>query len=225
MRKLIIALLILFTVPAAFNPGCVAASSVTKKIIVIDAGHGGWDPGKVGKNKELEKDINLAIAEDLQVLLEFGGAVVFLTRAGDAALGDTKNSDLKARTAMPTDMQADIFISIHQNAYPNEKVRGAQAFYFKDSDEGKRLAQAIQKRIGSWLDTDNDKEAGANQSYYLLKKSQTPAVIIECGFFTNPGELKMLTEEGYQEKMAWAIYLGILDYFKGGQDAESDDVE
>ena len=197
-------------------PCTVFAASVNKKIIVIDAGHGGWDPGKVGENEALEKDINLAIAEDLQILLEIGGAIVFLTRGSDVALGDTKNADLKARAAMPTDMQADIFVSIHQNAFPSEKVRGAQAFYYGDSENSKRLAETIQGRIRSYLDVANRKEAKADTSYFLLKRTQTPAVLIECGFLTNSQERRMLMEENYQEKMAWALYLGILDYFAFG---------
>ena len=187
--------------------------SVNKKVIVIDAGHGGWDPGKVGKNNILEADINLAIAEDLQILLDLAGATVFLTRAQDAALADTKNADLSARAAMPTDMQAHIFVSIHQNAYRTSNVRGAQTFYYSGSQESKQLAEAIQARLRSFLDIENRMEAKSDDNYYLLKKTATPAVIVECGFLTNDAEAQMLTREGYQEKVAWGIYLGILDYF------------
>ena len=215
MRRFFVYLIALCTFFTFFSPNAAAfASSVNKKVIVVDAGHGGWDPGKVGKNDEQEKDINLVIAERLQMLLELGGATVFLTRATDVALGDSKNADLKARTAMPTDMQAHIFVSIHQNAFPSEKVKGAQAFYFDGSAEGKRLAEAIQGRICSYLDVSNRKEAKAHADYFVLKKSATPAVLVECGFLTNPEELRLLAEENYQERMAWAIYLGILDYFK-----------
>jgi len=215
LRRFLVYLIALCTFFAFFSPNAaIFASSVNKKIIVIDAGHGGWDPGKVGKNDELEKDINLIIAERLQMLLELGGATVFLTRATDVALGDTKNTDLKARTTMPTDMQAHIFVSIHQNAFPSDKVKGAQAFYFDGSDEGKRLAEAIQERIRSYLDVSNRKEAKAHSDYFVLKKSATPAVLVECGFLTNSEELRLLVDENYQERMAWAIYMGILDYFK-----------
>ena len=192
--------------------------SVNKKIIVIDAGHGGWDPGKVGKNDIMEADINLAIAEDLQILLELAGATVFMTRAEDVALGDTKNSDLAARTAMPSDMKADIFVSIHQNAFHTDKVSGAQTFYYDASGESKRLAEAIQARLRGFLDAENRKEAKADDNYYLLKKTAGPAVIIECGFLTNDKEAQMLTREDYQEKVAWGIYLGILDYFTSVDD-------
>ena len=212
MRKLGIIFAVIF-LAAAFTPFGVFAMSVNKKVIVIDAGHGGWDPGKVGKNDVLEKDINLAIAEDLQMMLEQGGAIVFLTRAEDKALGDTKNTDLTARCVMPTDMQADIFVSIHQNAYPQESVSGAQVFYYGDSENSKRLAESIQGHMRSFLDEENRKEAKANEDYYLLKKTATPAVIVECGFLTNHAEAMRLSREDYQEKVAWAIYVGILDYF------------
>ena len=192
--------------------------SANKRIIVIDAGHGGWDPGKVGKNDIMEADINLAIAEDLQILLDIAGATVFLTRAEDIALGDTKNTDLAARTAMPSNMQADIFVSIHQNAFHTDKVSGAQTFYYDTSGESKRLAEAIQARLRSFLDTENRKEAKADDNYYLLKKTSTPAVIVECGFLTNNEEAQMLAREDYQEKVAWSIYLGILDYFDTAAD-------
>jgi len=196
-----------------FNPAAVFATSAAKKIIVIDPGHGGWDPGKVGKNNVLEKDINLAIAEDLQVLLETAGATVFLTRAEDTALGDKKNADLTARANMPADMQADIFISIHQNAFATERAKGAQTFYYGDSEDSHRLAQAIQTRMQEFLNQDNNKTATANSGYFVLKKTQTPAVLVECGFLTNSDDLQKLATENYQEKVAWGIYLGILDYF------------
>ena len=203
----------------AAQPCQVSANTLSagKKIIVIDAGHGGWDPGKVGKNDILEADINLAIAEDLQILLEMAGATVFLTRAEDVALADTKNTDLAARAAMPTDMQADIFISIHQNAYHTSNVKGAQTFYYDNSGQSKHLAESVQARLISFLDTENRKEAKANDNYFLLKKTATPAIIVECGFLTNDAEAEKLSRQDYQEKVAWGIYLGILDYFSNNK--------
>ena len=214
MRRFFMTLIALFAVVVIFNPSPVFATTVIKKVVVIDAGHGGWDPGKIGKNDTLEKDINLAIAEDLQALLELGGATVFLTRADDNALADRKNADLTARANMPTDMKADIFISIHQNSFGNAGVSGAQAFYYDGSEESQRLAEAVQGRIRGWLDTENRKEAKADSSYFLLKKTQTPAVIVECGFLTNEGDALKLVQENYQERVAWAVYLGVLDYFE-----------
>jgi len=218
LRRLGLALTVFFTAIAIIyaQPNLEVFAntlSANKKVIVIDAGHGGWDPGKLGINDTIEADINLAIAEDLQVLLDSAGATVFLTRAGDNALGDTKNTDLAARANMPCNMQAHIFISIHQNAFHTSKVSGAQTFYYGDSDQSKQLAEAIQASLRSFLDNENRKEAKADDSYYLLKKTATPAVIVECGFLTNEAEAQLLSREDYQEKVAWGIYLGILDYF------------
>ena len=213
MRRIGICIVVFLVALTFFSPNEVLATSANKKVIVIDAGHGGWDPGKVGKNDVLETDINLAIAEDLQTMLEMGGAIVFMTRAEDKALGDTKNADLSARCAMPTDMLADIFVSIHQNAYHTSDVSGAQTFYYGDSIESKCLAEAVQERMRGFLDTENRKEAKANENYYLLKKTAITAIIVECGFLTNDEEAGKLVREDYQEKVAWAIYIGILDYF------------
>jgi len=189
------------------------ALSTNGKIVVIDAGHGGWDPGKVSCQNHEEADINLAIAGMLQMYLEGAGATVFTTRAADVALGDNKKADLHARSVLPGNMQADLLVSIHQNAYGKPSVRGAQVFYYEGSEQSKKLAEAIQAQIKEFLDGGNRMQAKGNSSYYLLKESATPAVIVECGFLTNHDEMTKLACGDYQQKVAWAIYLGILDYF------------
>jgi N-acetylmuramoyl-L-alanine amidase len=204
----------LIALAAAFS--ALMALSVNQKIIVVDAGHGGWDPGKISRDNHEEAAINLEIAEQLQVLLEAGGAIVFRTRIDDVALGDTKRTDLRARTAMPAEMQADLFISIHQNAFPQANVKGAQAFYNEGSQDSRRLAEAIQTRICSSLDPENRKKAKGDKAYFLLKETATTAVIVECGFLTNDEDVARLVNEEYQRKIAWAIYLGIADYFAQG---------
>ena len=186
--------------------------SISKKVVVIDAGHGGWDPGKVGINNAEEAAINLQIAEYLQMYLQLGGAMAFLTRADDIALADRKNADLAARSAMPTDLLADIFISIHQNAFNSPDVKGAQVFYYEGSDEGARLAEAIQDSLAANLSNSGKKPKGGT-SYYLLENSKTPAIIIECGFLTNHDEAQKLTTSEYQQQVAWAIYIGLMNYF------------
>ena len=190
------------------------ALGVNKSVIVIDAGHGGWDPGKVSSCGEEEHAINLAISDFLQQHLETSGAIVFRTRSEDAALGDTKRTDMRARADMPAQMQADLFISIHQNAFTKENVKGAQTFYYEGSEISKQLAEAIQARIKSSLDTQNRMEAKGNDSYFVLKETGTPAVLVECGFLTNPDELSKLKTEEYQQKVAWAIFLGISDFLE-----------
>ncbi|MCL2354160.1 MAG: N-acetylmuramoyl-L-alanine amidase [Defluviitaleaceae bacterium] len=189
------------------------AGAASKKVIVIDPGHGGWDPGKISSEGHKEADINLAIAKKLQFYLEHGGAVTFLTRSGDEALANKKRADLAARVAFVSDFDADLFISIHQNAFEQPSVRGAQVFYYEDSIEGEALADAIQKSIQTIADKDNKMSIKGGTSYFILKESSSPAVIVECGFLTNQRDLENLITDEYQEKLAWSIYLGIVDYF------------
>lgn len=189
------------------------AMPTNKKVIVIDAGHGGWDPGKVSVSGVEEKDINLLIAEKLQVLLEQSGAYVIVTRDDDTALADDKRSDLHKRRVIADTSDADIFVSIHQNSYHAESVRGAQAFYYGDSESGTKLAAAIQKQISTYLEPKNKRPSQANTNYYVLKKTLAPSVLVECGFLSNYGDTKKLTDDEYQERVAWTIYMGIINYF------------
>jgi N-acetylmuramoyl-L-alanine amidase len=188
---------------------------VSKKIILIDAGHGGFDPGKIGDKDTLEKDINLQIAAKLQAYLEQGGSFVLMTRVDDDALAGTKSGDMEIRRQTANNSKADVYISIHQNSYPDSSVKGAQAFYFDDSENSKRLAECIQAEISSFADPANKREAKANSDYYVLKRTKMPAVIVECGFLTNYSDMKRLENDEYQEKIAWAIYKGIINYFEG----------
>lgn len=194
----------------------VFAMPVNKKVIVLDAGHGGWDPGKtVGKGKSMvvEKDINLQIVEKLRTLLEFGGAVVFTTRAEDVALAKTKDADLTARVRLANAVKADLFVSIHQNSFPSASVSGTQIFYYSGSPEGKRLAEITQAKVKTHLNPKNRFIAKPNSEYFMLKRSTSPAILAECGFLTNYAELKLLTDGAYQDKIAWTLYLSILEYF------------
>ncbi len=183
-------------------------------VVVLDAGHGGWDPGKTGTAGANEKELNLAIVEKLAEYLELGGAEVILTRGDDAALGDGKGTDMAERKRIVNESGGDIMVSIHQNAFPSAKVRGAQVFYHNSSGNGKLLAECVQESLRSRVDDSNHRQAKENTSYYILKTTEIPAVIVECGFLSNYEEEKLLNDEGYQEKIAWAIYCGILDYFE-----------
>ncbi|HOA80300.1 MAG TPA: N-acetylmuramoyl-L-alanine amidase CwlD [Defluviitaleaceae bacterium] len=190
-----------------------------KRVIIIDPGHGGFDPGKMGINGAHEKDINLAIALKLQAYLEQSGAYVVITRNTDEGLneeGDTnkKRSDMRKRKELINSSEGDILISIHQNSFPESKYKGAQVFYHGHSTEGERLAKEIQKQLKEFVDPNNKREAKANTDYYVLKTTNIPAVIVECGFLTNPEEEANLNNEIYQEKVAWAIYVAIVEYFK-----------
>ena len=103
-------------------------------------------------------------------------------------------------------------VSIHQNSYHEEYVHGAQVFYFKGSQESQEIAERMQQVLAEQIDPDNARQAKANDSYYLLKKTSSPIVIVECGFLSNYEEAQKLSSEVYQEKMAWAIHLAILNY-------------
>lgn len=194
----------------------VSVMPVNSRCIVIDAGHGGFDPGKVASDGVTEKTINLAIANKLSGFLEQGGAIVRTTRVEDSSLSESKRQDLKNRVEIANNSKADLFISIHQNSFPKSTVKGAQVFYYKGSEEGKKLASLIQSRLKEVVDIDNERIAKANDNYYVLKQIKIPSVIVECGFLSNSVEHDKLMSDEYQEKLAWAIYMGILDYFSEG---------
>lgn len=185
--------------------------------VVIDAGHGGADPGKVGVDGSLEKDINLKIAKKLAAFLTAADVDVVLTRETDAGLYDEnisnkKVQDMKNRVALIEEKRPALTVSIHQNSYHEEYVHGAQVFYYGGSQESKALAERIQQVLAAEIDPDNARQAKANDSYYLLKKTSTPIVIVECGFLSNYEEAQKLSSELYQEKTAWAIHLAVLNY-------------
>ena len=189
-------------------------------VVVIDAGHGGNDPGKVGINGALEKDINLQIAKYVCSYLEQNGITVVLTRDSDEGLytegsSNKKVEDLKNRMALIESSGALLAVSIHQNSYTTESVHGAQVFYYETSENGKRAALLLQNQLTEGLEEEKGRAAKQNTSYYLLKKSSVPTVIVECGFLSNQGDAQRLTEEDFQKKVAWNIALGILQYING----------
>lgn len=185
--------------------------------VVIDAGHGGTDPGKVSVDGSLEKDINLEIAKKLQQFLIMEDVDVVLTRESDAGLYDENASnkkvqDMKNRVQIIEEKKPALTVSIHQNSYHEEYVHGAQVFYYSNSEKSKELAERIQQVMTLELDKDNTRQAKANDSYYLLKKTSSPIVIVECGFLSNYEEAQKLASELYQEKVAWAVHLAVLQY-------------
>lgn len=185
--------------------------------VCIDAGHGGGDPGKIGINQEQEKDINLQISYKLKSVLEQQDVTVVMTRTSDEDLADkgvenVKVSDMQNRVAAIEKSGAALTVSIHQNSYPDESVHGAQVFYYGESAEGQQLAEIMQESLKQRLDPENNRQAKANDSYYMLKKTPTPTVIVECGFLSNYEEANLLCEETYQEQVAWAIAMGVIQY-------------
>lgn len=192
-----------------------------KLSIVIDAGHGGMDPGKVGINGELEKDINLSIALKLKAAIEKDdklNAVVTLTRTDDMGHytdsdSNKKMADMRKRCEIIEEVNPEMVISIHQNSYHSSKVRGAQVFYYKESKSGRLLAEKIQASLVKELSEGNKgRVEKANDNYYLIMNVSCPAVIVECGFLSNEEEAKLLSSGQYQDRIVGAIIEGIREY-------------
>ena len=182
------------------------------RIVVLDAGHGGTDSGKVGINGVKEKDINLTITNSVKKILEKENIQVIMTRETDEQLAQSKVEDLKYRVKIMNEVSPVLAVSIHQNSYHEEYVKGAQVFYYGNSGDAERLAELIQTRLKEGVDPENNRQAKANESYYLLKKTSIPVVIVECGFLSNWEEAKLLQEEEYQNRIAWAVAMGTIRY-------------
>lgn len=185
--------------------------------VVIDSGHGGRDSGKVSSDGILEKDLNLQIARLLKTELENEGITVIMTREDDNGLyqesdSNKKVADMRARLAVIEGAECDIAVSIHQNSYSDPVVSGAQVFYYTTSEKGKALAETIQNRLVTEIDPGNHRLAKANDSYFLLKETTVPLVIVECGFLSNPDEAQKLASAQYQEKLAHQIALAVIAY-------------
>lgn len=200
----------------------VAGSGIPEKrpTVVIDCGHGGSDPGKVGVDGSLEKDINLQVAMRLKTYLEQSDVQVIMTRDADVGLYTEQDSrkkmaDMRKRCEIVEESGADLVVSIHQNSYHEEYVSGGQVFYYKDSEKGKRLAEILQKRFDYVLGSENRRLAKANGNYYLLLHVKCPIVIVECGFLSNRKEAALLQTGEYQDKLAYTIHMGILEYLNG----------
>ena len=153
----------------------------------------------------------------MKQFLEAEDVEVIMTRETEAGLYEETDSnkkvqDMKKRITIIEETVPDVTVSIHQNSYHEEYVHGAQVFYYTGSAEGEQFAKILQNRLIEGVDKDNTRVEKANNSYYLLKKTSTPIVIVECGFLSNREEADALANELYQEKLAWAIHLGILQY-------------
>ena len=202
-----------------------AQVSVTTKnreksqVIAVDPGHGGTDPGMIGVDGLEEKGINLEISMKLSELLKEKGYRVVMTRKEDKGLSDPsasnkKAQDMQRRIAFLEEANPVLTVSIHQNSFSDQNVRGPQVFYYENSVEGKNLAEKIQKSMNKSLAPKRPRMIKANTSYYLLKRSKVTLVIVECGFLTNSEEAELLKTETYQQKAAEAIAEGIDDYLK-----------
>lgn len=180
-------------------------------LVILDAGHGGFDPGKIGINGALEKDVNLVLSQKIKKHLEDMGYRVLMTRENEDALAGSKVEDLKTRVTLINENNPAIAVSIHQNSYSQENVHGAQVFYYTHSKGGEQAAKILQEAMLE-VEPENHRQAKANDTYYLLKKTKGTTVIVECGFLSNQEEANLLVTEDYQEKMAAAVAKGIQEY-------------
>ncbi len=191
------------------------------KTIVIDAGHGVPDEGAESSRGTTEAETNLKIALKLQNLLEQSGCTVILTRSDENAIYDIESktlkqkkiSDIKNRVKIGNESSADIFVSIHLNKIPQPQYDGWQTFYKEGSEDGAKLAKSIQANLNEAIQKENNRIAKTIDNIYIIKHVEIPTTIVECGFLSNPEEEKMLLEDDYQNKLAWGIYNGIVDYF------------
>ena len=194
---------------------------VSGKTLVIDAGHGKPDEGAQSSSGTTEAETNLRIALKLQNLLEQSGSSVILTRSDENAIYDLdaktlkekKISDIHNRVKIGNESSADIFVSIHLNKIPQQQYDGWQTFYNAESAEGQKLAVSIQNNLNNAIQKENNRIAKSIENVYIIKHVEIPITIVECGFLSNPEEEKKLLEDEYQNRLAWGIYNGIIDYF------------
>lgn len=192
---------------------------VDKDVFVLDAGHGGMDGGAVGESGVMEKDINLSVTMYLKEMLEAKGKTVILTRDSDTSLHTTdskkirtqKRSDLAYRKKVLEEHAGGTFISIHMNKFEQSKYRGAQVFY-ADNENSRILGEKIQKSLKEGLADGNNRVAKTiPNTVFILKGVQSRAVVVECGFLSNPEEEKLLATEEYQKKLAQCICNALLE--------------
>ncbi len=184
--------------------------------IVVDAGHGGFDSGAVSPSGTREDVLNLQVALKLQKLLADNGARVVMTRTNNDALADRKSADMKKRVEIIKSSDPDIVISIHMNKFGQSKYYGGQIFYLAGSTEGKKLAELIQRQIRENLIEGNTRQIKSVDNLLILKAVSAPSVVVECGFLSNPLEESLLKRDDYQDRIAWCIYNGILEYLALG---------
>ena len=194
---------------------------ITNKIVAIDPGHGGVDPGAVSKSGLTEDEINLKIALKLKRFIEQSGGIAILTREDDkglytdqsTTLGQKKVEDLHNRRKLIEESQAEIFVSIHLNSFTRPGYFGAQTFYSETHEENQALAYILQEELKNVLDKENKRQPAIREDVYIIKDMEIPSVLIEAGFLSNQDEARLLDTSDYQEKIAWSIYVGIMKYF------------
>ncbi len=205
----------------------VTSDEAVNFIVIIDAGHGGEDGGTQSSDGTLEKDINLQISLKVNALLKAMGYNTVMIRNEDEliysdgcnTMREKKVSDLNNRLAVAERYTDSLFISIHQNYFTQSKYSGAQVFYSPNNENSKILAQKLQDSIRNLTQPENTRKIKKSGSeIFLLDRIETPAVMVECGFMSNPGEALLLKDEEYQKKIALSIVSGISDYLSENQE-------
>ncbi len=197
------------------------ATPVSGKKVVLDAGHGVPDEGAQSSSGTTEAETNLKITLKVQNLLEQSGCTVILTRSDENAIYDIdsktlrqkKISDIHNRVKIGNDAQADIFVSIHLNKIPELQYYGWQCFYKPNDEKSTKLAKSIQENLNKSIQKENKRVAMKLDTVYIMKHVEIPISIVECGFLSNPEEEKQLLDDSYQNRLAWGIYNGIIEYF------------
>ena len=190
------------------------------KIIILDAGHGGEDPGAIGVTGVYEKDLNLQLVLEIGNILEKQGYIVVYTRTEDKLLynedqnikGIRKISDLKNRCEAANKYPDSIFVSIHMNSFGDGKYSGLQVYYSPGDEASRLLANKIQSSVKDSLQKDNNRTIKQGDGMYLLENTEPTAVLIECGFLTNKTECEKLSQKEYQKELSFAIVCGIIEY-------------
>jgi N-acetylmuramoyl-L-alanine amidase len=204
------------TLPTQSDTGTATSGTFT---VVLDAGHGGEDGGAVSATDIYEKDLNLAIAKILREMLEANGIPVVMTRETDVLLydrhsdyrGHKKAQDLATRLNISETTPDSVLVSIHMNAYPLSQYHGLQVWYSPNHPDSQKIAEQIQQTVESHLQPENERRVkAATGSIYLLHHSTRPAVLVECGFLSNPEEAERLNDPAYQRQLAFLIFLAIL---------------
>ncbi len=219
---IIAAIMLIVFVPRSESHAAEATQFTT---IVVDAGHGGFDGGASGYNGIIEKDINLAIAKDLKCILQASGFEVVMTRETDEALCNEQSEHVPAVSMKKTDMRKrlkimdetpnSLTVSVHQNKYEQESSKGAQMFYGINNPLSEQLAECIQEQFVEALQNNNTRQIKrAQKDLFLLYYTKSPAVIVECGFISNPEEAELLSDSEYQKKVALTIFSGIVEFIK-----------
>lgn len=213
---LLSAILILTCVIVFWSLSKQTATPATRFSIVIDAGHGGRDGGCVGNSGITESELNLKYARQLAKLCEEFGMKVTMTRKDmnglyDENASNKKRSEMEKRREIINNSNADVMISIHMNAFPLSSCEGAYIFYAKGRDDGFNLAKSVQNSV--CLSFKNARDYVTVGDYYVLNVAQMPAILIECGFLSNPTEERLLQSDEYCEKFCYSMLAGILNYF------------